>query len=37
MKIKEKYYHNRIIHLLKEYNENFGLLNEALRNRLNEI
>jgi hypothetical protein len=29
MKIKEKYYHNRIIHLLKEYNENFGLLNES--------
>jgi hypothetical protein len=29
MKIKEKYYENRIIHLLREYNENFGLLNES--------
>jgi hypothetical protein len=29
MKIKEKYYHKKILNLLREYNENFGLLNES--------
>jgi hypothetical protein len=29
MKIKEKYYHKKILNLLKEYNDNFGLLNES--------
>jgi signal-transduction protein with cAMP-binding, CBS, and nucleotidyltransferase domain len=29
MKIKEKYYENRIIHLLREYNEKFQLLTES--------
>lgn len=29
MKLKEKYYHKKILNLLKEYNENFGLLNES--------
>ena len=28
MEIKRKYYENRILKLLKEYNENFGLLTE---------
>jgi hypothetical protein len=29
MKLKEKYYHKKILNLLKEYNDNFGLLNES--------
>ena len=29
MKVKEKYYENEILKLLKEYNENYGLLSEA--------
>jgi hypothetical protein len=29
MELKEKYYHKKILNLLKEYNDNFGLLNES--------
>jgi len=29
MEIKRKYYENRILKLLKEYNENFGLITES--------